>query len=237
MGKNGYNQTPAVYKSIKEWRPDDRPREKLKLHGATALSETELLAILIRSGAKGFSALDAAKKLLENHEDLTKLASCDESEFRSVHGIGDAKAVTLAACFEIGKRIEIRPTPKRKKITQPEDIANIYIPKLRSERTEVFKVLLLNSANEIFREVNASQGILNASIVHPREVFRIAITESAASIILLHNHPSGNPEPSEEDKQITTQLVEASKIIEIKILDHIIIAGNKFTSFTKEGLI
>ena len=232
-----YIKSKVEFKSIKEWRPDDRPREKLMLHGASTLSDAELLAILIRTGAKSFSAIDAAKILLDDHENLTKLASCDQSEFRSVHGIGDAKAITLAAAFEIGKRIEIQPSQKRKKIVQPEDIANIYIPKLRGKRTEVFKVLLLNSANEVFRDVNATQGILNASIVHPREVFRIAITESAASIILLHNHPSGNPEPSEEDKQITTQLVNASKIIEIKILDHIIIAGDKFTSFTKEGLI
>lgn len=235
--KEKYETAKPAYRSIKEWRSDDRPRERLMLHGAHTLSDTELLAILIRSGTKGFSALDAAKELLNRHETLTKLASCDISEFRSVKGLGDTKAITLAATFEIGKRIESSTVKKRKKISEPKDIADLYIPKFRGARKETFKVLLLNSANVIFREVSASEGILNASIVHPREVFRLAITESAASVILMHNHPSGNPKPSEDDKQITRQLVEASKIIDIKILDHIIIAGEEFTSFAQEGLM
>ncbi len=232
-----YEKDRSVFKSIKEWREDDRPREKLKLHGASTLSDAELLAILIRTGTKGYSAIDAARSLLVSHENLTNLSACDYSEFKKIKGLGDTKAITLAATFEIGKRIETGPAKALNKIAQPEDIAKIYIPKYRGERKEIFKVLLLNTANRVFREVNATEGILNASIVHPREVFRLAITESAASVILMHNHPSGNPDPSEEDKQITRQLVEASKIIEIKVLDHIIIAGDKFTSFAKEGLM
>lgn len=235
--KEKYDSVKPSYRSIKEWRSDDRPRERLMLHGAHTLSDTELLAILIRSGTKGFSAIDAAKELLNRHDTLTKLASCDISEFRSVKGLGDTKAITLAATFEIGKRIESSPINKKKKINEPKNVADIYIPKFRGARKETFTVLLLNSANEIFREVIVSEGILNASIVHPREVFRLAITESAAAIILMHNHPSGNTTPSEDDKQITRQLVEASKIIDIKILDHIIIAEEKFTSFAQEGLM
>jgi len=232
-----YKYEKPVFKSIKEWREDDRPREKLKLNGAYTLSDAELLAILIRTGTKGYSAIDVARQLLENHENITNLASCDLSEFRKIKGLGETKAITLAATFEIGKRIEAGTAKELNKISQPEDIAKIFIPKYRGARTEIFKVLMLNTANKIFREVNVTEGILNASIVHPREVFRLAITESAASIILMHNHPSGNPEPSEDDRRITKQLVEASKIIEIKVLDHIIIAGDTFTSFTKEGLI
>jgi DNA repair protein RadC len=232
-----YENDKPIFKSIKEWREDDRPREKLKMHGANTLSDAELLAILIRTGTKGYSAIDAAKDLLESHENLTNLASCDLSEFRRIKGLGETKAITLAATFEIGKRIETGPVNKFNKVSQPEDIAKIYIPKYRGARTEIFKVLLLNTANKIFREVNVTEGILNASIVHPREVFRLAITESAASIILMHNHPSGNPDPSEEDRKITRQMIEASKIIEIKVLDHIIIAGDTFTSFAKEGLM
>jgi DNA repair protein RadC len=154
-----------------------------------------------------------------------------------IKGLGETKAITLAATFEIGKRIETGTAKELSKISQPEDIAKIYIPKYRGVRAEIFKVLLLNTANKIFREINVTEGILNASIVHPREVFRLAITESAASIILMHNHPSGNPEPSDEDRKITRQLIEASKIIDIKVLDHIIIAGDSFTSFAKEGLM
>jgi len=232
-----YENNKPVFKSIKEWREDERPREKLKLHGANTLSDAELLAILIRTGAKGYSAIDAAKDLLDSYESLTNLASCDFSEFRKIKGLGETKAITLAATFEIGKRIETGPAKELSKISQPEDIAKIFIPKYRGVRAEIFKVLLLNTANKIFREVNVTEGILNASIVHPREVFRLAITESAASIILMHNHPSGNPEPSDEDRKITRQLIEASKIIDIKVLDHIIIAGDSFTSFAKEGLM
>lgn len=225
------------YKAIREWRIDDRPRERLMKHGAETLSDAELLAILITSGTKGFSAIDAARMLLQSHENLTNLSSCDYSQFKQIKGIGSAKAVTLAAAFEISKRIKIPNFDNKEIIKTPDAIAEAYIPKFQGLKKEIFLILLLNSSNQIFREVKISEGSLNASIVHPREVFRIAITESAASIILMHNHPSGNQAPSKEDMNITKQLVESGKLLNIRVLDHLIIAGENFYSFAREGFI
>ena len=230
------NETkPANFKSIKQWREDDRPRERLKKHGASALSDSELLAILIRTGLKGYSAIDLARDLIARFSNLSSLSSCDYSEFRKIKGLGETKAVTLAAAFELGKRCLSEPFELFKKIQSPKDIVGHYIPKLRNEKSENFRILLLNSSNKAYREVIVSKGILNASLVHPREVFKIAISESANSIILLHNHPSGNPEPSQEDFHITRQLVEAGEIIGIRIFDHIIVAGNSYYSFAEMG--
>jgi len=232
-----YTADGAGFRAIKDWREDDRPRERLAKNGASTLSDAELLAILISNGAKGFSALDIARELLVRHETLSSLASCDLSQFRQVRGMGSAKAITIAAAFEIGKRIQSESAMEKNIVRSPSEVAEYYIPRLRGNRVEIFYALLLNSSNQIFREIIISQGLLNTSLVHPREVFRIAITESAASIILLHNHPSGNSEPSKEDITVTQQLVEAGKLIDIKIIDHIIVAGNTFTSFVQRGLI
>ncbi len=231
-----YKQEKPAYKAIREWREDEKPRERLLKHGANTLSDAELLAILIGSGSVGFSALDAARELLNNRT-MTDLASCDPSVFKKVKGLGDAKAVTLAAGFEIAKRVQAEPFSGKKTIKSPDDVAKMYIPMLRGAPREVFRCLLLNTANQIFREIIVSEGSLNASIVHPREVFKHAITESAASVILMHNHPSGNPEPSREDINITRQLAEAGKIIDIKVIDHIIIAGDNYTSLARMGLL
>jgi len=224
-------------KSIKEWREDERPREKLIKNGASILSDSELLAILISSGTKGYSALDIARDLIDKHNNLTGLSTCDISEFKQFKGLKSARAVTLSAAFEIAKRIQSEPFANKKSFNGPEDVANYYIPRLRGKKHEVFLTLLLNSANQVFREVVVSSGILNSSIVHAREVFKIAITESAAAIILLHNHPSGNPEPSKEDIAITKQLVGAGKIIGIEVLDHIIVADDDYSSFAQLSLI
>jgi DNA repair protein RadC len=223
--------------AISDWREEDRPRERLMKYGSASLTDTELLAIIFGSGTVGKSAVDIARHLLAEFGNISNLAKCDYSEFKKIEGIGDAKAVTLAAAFEISRRIEIPPFFGKKIFRSPEDIANYYIPRFRDNRVETFKILLLNTANQIFREVTVSEGLLNLSVVHPREVFRIAITESAAALILMHNHPSGNKEPSKEDIQTTKQLVKAADIIGIKILDHIIIAGDGFTSLTSLGII
>lgn len=235
--KSEYKLENSSYKAIREWREDDRPRERLMKHGAETLSDAELIAILISSGAKGFSAIDAARLLLETHENLENISACDYSQFKRIKGIGAAKAVKLAAAFELSKRIKLTDFRDRDIIKTPDPLAESYIQKFRGVKKEIFMILLLNSANQVFREVKISEGILNASIVHPREVFRIAITESAASIILMHNHPSGNLTPSKEDINITKQMIEAGKILNISVLDHIIIAGERFLSFAKENLI
>jgi DNA repair protein RadC len=232
-----YKVESTGYKAIREWRVDDRPRERLMKHGAETLSDAELLAILISSGAKGISAIDVARVLLDTHENLANISSCDYSQFKQIKGIGTAKAVTLAAAFEISKRIKLPEFWERNIIKTPQDLAESYIPKFRGIKKEMFLILLLNTSNQVFREVKISEGSLNASIVHPREVFRIAITESAASVILMHNHPSGNKTPSEEDIKITRQLVESGRILNIRVLDHLIIAGESYYSFASENLI
>jgi len=235
--KENSKEPENSHRSIKELSEDDRPRERLKKFGVSNLSDSELLAVLIRSGTKGYSAIEVARDMISKHSTLSNIASSDFSEFKRFKGLGETKAITLAAAFEIGKRLQSEPFELKEKVQKPQDIANYYIPILRNEKAEVFRTLLLNSANKIFRNIEISRGILNASLVHPREVFKIAISESAASIILLHNHPSGNPEPSKEDIHITRQLVDSGKVIGISIYDHIIIAGNKYCSFAEMGLL
>jgi len=225
------------YKAIRDWHDDEKPRERLAKHGAATLSDSELVAILIGSGTTKKSAIDLAREILDSLGGISNLITCDYSRFIQFKGIGPAKAITLAAAFELNKRIVLNPSDSKKALKSPEDVAGYYISKFRGLMTEEFYVLLLNTSNQVYRETIISTGSLNASIVHPREVFKLAITESAASIILLHNHPSGNPNPSKEDIKITKQLVEAGKHIDIKVIDHLIIAGNTYYSFLGNGLL
>jgi len=216
---------------IKDWPEDERPREKLLKRGAAALSDAELLAIILRAGTGTITALDLAKSLLVRYKNLTELSGRDNGEFRQLRGIGGTKAATLAAAFEIGRRIAAGREPAKFSAQSPQAVAEKYIPLLKMAKQEEFRVILLDAANRIIRDKVITRGSLNASIVHPREVFRLAITESAAAIIVLHNHPSGNTQPSSEDRKITDDLVRTGSIIGIKVLDHIIVAGDSFYSF------
>jgi DNA repair protein RadC len=227
----------AFHTKISEWPTGERPREKLARHGSETLSDAELLAILLRTGTGNATAVDVAKKLLIDFLSVHNLASRPLTELRRYRGIGEVKAVTLVAAFELGRRASSGDSAIRPLIRAPEDVAAMYQPLLRDLKQEVFKVLLLDSANHLLRDVKISHGILNSSLVHPREIFRHAILEPAASLILLHNHPSGNPEPSAEDLQVTRQIVEAGKIIGIPVHDHIIITPSSFTSFAERGLL
>lgn len=229
--------TTTTYKSIRDWREDERPRERLIRHGAHTLTDAELIAILLGSGTVGTSAIDVARTLLERFSSLSGIAQRELGDLRKIKGIGTAKAVTLLSAFELSKRIEQAPFESKRVIRSPSDIASYYIPRLRGAVKETFRILLLNTANQIFREVIVSEGSLNATIVHPREVFRSAISDSANSIILMHNHPSGNTEPSREDIAITKQLTEAGKLIDIQVLDHLIIAGEQYTSLKERGVM
>lgn len=215
----------------------DRPRERLMQLGVTALSTRELLTLLISSGTSKHSADDIAHDILQRFTSLADLASRDVVELMSIHGMGQAKATTLCAAFELARRIQSEPFSERTTVSTPAVLAQLLIPRMRHLRTESFRVVLLNSANQVIREVCVSDGSLNAVLIHPREVFRLAIAESAASIIVAHNHPSGNTEPSPEDIAITKQLVEAGRIVDIRVLDHLIIAGNTYTSFVERGLM
>lgn len=222
---------------IKDWPESERPREKVEMHGASSLTDSELLAILIRAGTGTITAVDLAKSLLIKYENLQELSSRSIGEFKRFKGIGSTKAVTLVAAFELGRRLAAETRTEKIRVNSPKSIAERYIPMLESVKQEEFRVILLDTANNILGEQLVSKGSLNASIVHPREVFKKAITDSAAGLIILHNHPSGNPEPSEEDKKVTRNLVKAGSIIGIEIVDHIIIAGLQYFSFVEHDLL
>ena len=229
---------PSFYHSkIKDWPVNERPREKLINHGPEVLTEAELLAILIGSGSGKVTAVDIAKTLFVEHRTLRSLAGLSVGDLKQFRGIGDARAVSIAAAFELARRLQSSPDVERRIIRSPSDIAEEFIPALRDLQQEVFIVVLLNSANKIIKEITITKGLLNSSLTHPREVFRHAIVEHAASVILMHNHPSGNPEPSQEDISTTKQIVEAGKVVGIPVHDHIIVAGGNFTSLAERGLI
>lgn len=206
--------------TVKELPLDDRPREKLLLRGAQSLSDAELVAILLRTGKKGKSVIEIARELISSEGNLAKLATKSVDSLQKISGIGKDKAATLEAAFELSRRILSQPKWfSNKKIISPQDVAEIFIPILRDDNKEKFIVVCLNSANKIIKHEIISVGNLNSSVVHPREVFKVAIDNSSASIILIHNHPSGNPEPSNEDIRITKKIVETGKIMDIPVFE------------------
>jgi DNA repair protein RadC len=224
--------------NVKDLPLEDRPREKMLLRGPQSLSDAELLAVLLRTGTKGKSVITISQELIAENENLAVLASKHPSHFTKKEGIGKDKAATLLAAFEISRRILSQSKNfSEKKITSPQDVAEMFIPLLKDELKEKFLLICLNSANKIIKSETISIGNLNSSIVHPREIFKAAIENSSASVILMHNHPSGNPEPSTEDISITKKLVEAGKMLDIPVFDHIIIAGNSYTSFVERRII
>jgi len=222
---------------IPRWPKNERPRERLLQDGPQHLTEAELLGILLGKGTRKKTAIDLARELLDRYESLQKLFSRSPSELTTVKGIGPAKAAILSAAFELVRRIQSRKGADRPLFKRSSDVAGHYLPLMRDLRKEVFKVLLLNRANRFIKEAFISEGTLDASVVHPRDVFREALLEPAAAIILIHNHPSGNPSPSDEDLRITKQLVEAGRLLGIKVYDHIILAGESYASFADQGLL
>lgn len=234
--KSAVYERASYHPTIKDWPEGERPREKLQTHGASALSEAELIAILIRVGKQGETAVDLAKKLLSGGRTLRDVAQMSLHDLVA-EGIGRARATAIMAAFELVRRVPFSDGEKKPVFRSPEEVAQRYIPKLRDLKQEEFWVLLLNSSNHLMRDIRISSGTLNSSLVHPRECFSDAIQERAAGVIFLHNHPSGNREPSQEDLSVTKQLVESGKILGIPVHDHIIIAGGGFTSFAEKGWI
>ncbi|WP_066072427.1 RadC family protein [Alkalithermobacter thermoalcaliphilus] len=224
--------------TIKNLVKEERPREKMVLKGAKYLSNAELLAILLRTGTKDMSALELANYIINKEkEGIKSLASITVEEMSQIKGIGTAKACQIIAALELGRRVAKSCKMDKFKITSPEGIANIYMEDFRYLKKEIFKILLLNTKNEIINDVEISVGSLNSSIVHPREVFIEAIKRSSNKIILVHNHPSGNPEPSKEDILITNRLVEGGKILGIEVIDHIIFGDGIYFSFKEKTLM
>ncbi|MBD3306068.1 DNA repair protein RadC [candidate division KSB3 bacterium] len=229
------------YLTIKEMPKDARPRERLEQYGPEALSNQELLAITLSTGSvtggKKYTAIDLATQLLRHFESLKGIAQADFVQLQALQGIGPAKACQIMAAFELGKRVAMFSTTTKPVIRHPTDIFDYFRDQMSLLTKEVFRVVALDTKNRIIRDKVISEGTLNASIVHPRDVFRFAVVHSAATVILLHNHPSGDSTPSQEDLNITRRLVEAGKMMDIQVLDHIIIAGGKFTSMKERSLL
>lgn len=224
---------------VKDLPEAERPREKLLTRGAKALSNAELLAILLRTGTKEDSVMRVAEKLLIAYKSkgLSGISNLSPKEFSKVKGIGTVKAITVIAALELGMRLAEEPARQRIVIRSPKDVADYVMAHLRYENKEHFITMLLNTKNCVLATPVVSIGSLNASIVHPREVFTEAIKYSAAAMILVHNHPSGDPTPSKEDILITKKLVQAGEIMDISVLDHVIIGDSKYISVKEEGLI
>ena len=216
----------------------DRPRERLWALGPAALTTAELLAILLGTGGEGASVLDVAGRLLDVADgSLRRLARRPGAELLRAHGIGPTKAARLLAAFEIGVRLAREERPPVVRIREPEDVARLFEARLRDLQVEEFHLLALDSQSQVLREVLVTRGLLNSSLVHPREVFRAAIAEAAAGIIVVHNHPSGDPTPSAEDRSVTQQLAAAGRLLDVPLYDHVIIAGDRFVSFATAGLL
>jgi DNA repair protein RadC len=222
---------------IRDFPQDERPRERFIQNGPESLSNHELIAILLRTGTKDESVLQLSNRLLTNFEGLRLLKAATLEEMTEIKGIGQAKAIQVLAAVEIGRRIANLNYNDRYVIRSPEDGANYVMNDMRFLSQEHFVCLYLNTKNQVLHKQTIFIGSLNASIVHPREVFREALKRSAASIICLHNHPSGDPAPSREDIEVTKRLVECGKMIGIDLLDHLIIGENKFVSLKEKGYL
>ena len=213
---------------VRDLPAEERPRERLLTAGAASLSNTELLAVLLRTGVKDDSVLHVAEKVLALYK---------ERGLSSIKGVGMAKAATILAAVELGRRLALKAAEQRTVVHGPADAADYAMPRFRFERKEHFAVLLLNAKNHILALKTISVGTLTSSIAHPREVFQAAIEQAAAAVILVHNHPSGDPTPSAEDLALTRRMAEAGEVMGIPVIDHIILGYDKFISLKEEGMI
>ncbi len=216
----------------KDW--PEQPRERLHAHGTAPLADAELLALLLHTGRRGHSATQLAQQLLAVGG-LAALAQSAPGELAEVAGIGPAKAAALLAAFELGRRIAAKPLQRGERIGSPADVHRHFHARLRDAPTEQFHIVLLDSRHRVLRSILTSQGTLTATLVHPREVFRPALREAAAALVLVHNHPSGDPSPSPEDREITRRLARAGMLLGIPVLDHVIVADRGYASLREQG--
>ena len=224
--------------NIKNWSPEDRPREKLILKGKSALSDAELLAILLGSGTKTMSAVDLGKKILQTvGNNLHQLARLTIKDLVKLRGIGEAKAITILAALELGRRRNELEEHEKPKIGGSADAYELLKSDLLDIPHEEFWVILLNRANRVVKKYQISQGGVAGTVADPKIIFKVALEELASGIILAHNHPSGNLKASQADVDLTKKLAAGGRLLEIQVLDHLIIAGQKYFSFADEGLI
>ena len=224
---------------IKDLPEDERPRERMYKYGPQTLRNAELLAILIQTGNVEETAVQVAEKLLQKYDgDLRRLSQENEKQISAgIKGLGPSKAAKIMAAFELGRRLASLPGEDKSLVGSPEAVSNLMMPSMRDLLHETLHVLCLDAQNYVTKQNQIFEGTLDSSIIHPREIFRFAIMEAARSIILVHNHPSGDPTPSPEDIRTTKQIVEASRYIEIPVTDHIIIGAGRFVSLKEQGLI
>ncbi len=229
----------APYLTIKDWPAEDRPREKLLARGPQALSDTELLAIILRNGnaSTGESAIDHARLLLDRFGGLKGMDEAAGSELAKVKGIGPAKIAQIKASLELARRIGSHKWEPGQSLRSSEDVFHHFRHDLEKEKRELFYVVLLNNKNKKIRDVKISEGSLTASLVHPREVYNPVIRESAAAVIFVHNHPSGDPAPSPEDIEITRRLKEVGDVMGVRVLDHVVIGQDRYFSFNDKGML
>ena len=228
-----------AYQTIKQWPEADRPREKLLDKGAQALSETELLAIILRNGnaSTGESAIDHARLLLNRFGGLKGIDDAAVSELTRFKGIGPAKIAQLKAALEIARRLGNHKWQTGHPLRSSEEVFHHFRDSLEKQKRELFYVVLLDNKNKKLREVKISEGSLTASLVHPREVYNPVIRESAAAVIFVHNHPSGDPAPSQEDIEITRRLKEVGEVMGVRVLDHVVIGHDRYFSFSDKGML
>jgi DNA repair protein RadC len=221
---------------MKDLPEEIRPRERLLRQGAAALSTAELLAVLLRTGSRARTALEVATDLLARHGSLDRLAGATPGELRQTSGVGEVKALHLLAAFELGRRLASLPPRQRPAVHRPGDAAALVMGDLRFCETEHFWVLLLNTRHEVLDRIELTHGGLQSSPVHPREVFRAAVRAGAAALILVHNHPSGDPAPSRADLAMTSRLCRAARVMGIPILDHLIVGDGRYVSLRERGV-
>jgi len=227
--------------TIREMPPEERPREKLATHGAAALTDPELIAILLRTGVAGKNVLEVARHLLKEFGSLGGLSRCSVDELANIRGVGFAKAVQLVAAFGLGQRLA-RETLSKQKIDSPELVSELIGPEMRRLHKESLRVILRDTRYHLIRVEEVSVGSVNESIAHPRDVFRPAVIASAYAVIVVHNHPSGDSSPSQTDHSLTRRLAEAAELLQIKLLDHIIIGAPSeqspgYFSFKETGVL
>lgn len=221
---------------IREMPVSERPRERLAKQGPGSLKTSELLAILFRTGTRRQNAVEIAERLLADFGSISALSRATTDELRKCAGIGEVKAIEIQAAFELGRRLKAEQNFKNPAIKSASDVARLMMPEMQTLDREHFKILLLNTKNYVTQVHTVSVGSLNASVVHPRECFRPAIAAQAAAVILVHNHPSGDPEPSVEDINLTRRLIAAGDLLGIKVLDHVIIGLGKYASVMDKGV-
>jgi DNA repair protein RadC len=221
---------------IRDMPEDERPRERLLKYGPEALSNAELLAIILRTGTQKENVVSLCSRIFSEYS-LKQLSQANISRLTEIHGIGTAKAAQITAVFELARKLEGFTDEPKRKIRSPADVYSLLYPKMREQKRERLVALLLDTKNQVLREEVISIGSLNANIVHPREVFKAALMESCASVILSHNHPSGDPTPSREDIAVTEKLIEGGKLLGIDVLDHVVIGDGKYVSLKDEGFV